>query len=54
MGELKNRVRVGFAMDKDVYKRLKAYADRTMVPMSRVVDKAVMEYLDRETESTKN
>ena len=47
MGELKNRVRVSFAMDKKVYERLKAYSDKMMIPMSRVMDKSVTEYLDK-------
>lgn len=47
MGELKNRTRVSFAMDKKVYERLKAYADRMMIPMSRIIDRSVAEYLDK-------
>ena len=47
MGELKYRTRVTFVMNKEMYKRLKAYADRMMIPMSRIIDKSVEEYLDK-------
>ena len=46
-GELKNRRQVGVVMDNDVYAELKAYSERTMVPMSRIMDKAVIEYLKK-------
>lgn len=46
-GELKNRKQIGITMNKDLYKRLKAYADYMMIPMSRIIDRSVEEYLDR-------
>ena len=46
-GQLKNRVQVGIIMDNEIYKRLKNYSDDTMIPMSRIVDKAVEEYINK-------
>ena len=46
-GELKHRKQMGITMDKKVYERLKAYADNMMIPMSRIIDKAVTEYLNK-------
>lgn len=47
MGELKNRARVSFAIDKKVYERLRNYANKMMIPMSRIIDRSVTEYLDK-------
>lgn len=47
MGELKNRRQVGVVMDTGLYKRLKAYSDAVMIPMSRIIDRSVEEYLDK-------
>lgn len=47
-GQLKNRVRIDVTVDKDLYKRLKEYSERSMIPMSRIVEKAVIDYLDKE------
>jgi predicted DNA-binding protein len=46
-GELKYRKQICVTMNTDLYKRLKAYADRMMIPMSRIIDKSVTEYLDK-------
>lgn len=48
MGELKNRRQVGVVMDNKVYERLKAYSEAMMIPMSRIIDRAITEYLEKE------
>lgn len=47
-GQLKNRMRIDVTVDKDLYKRLKEYSERSMIPMSRIVEKSVIDYLDKE------
>lgn len=42
---LKNRTRFSSTLDNDVYRRLKEYVEKTGVPMSKVLDKAVETYL---------
>lgn len=46
-GDLKYRKQIGVTMDINLYNRLKAYADKMMIPMSRIIDKSVTEYLDK-------
>lgn len=36
-----------FSMNKEVLARLNAYSDETMIPKTKVVEKAIMEYLDK-------
>lgn len=48
MGDTKNRKQIGATMDKQLYARLKAYSDKTMIPMSRVIEKAILEYLEKD------
>ena len=38
---LKNRIRISNAIDKDLYAQLKSISDETMVPMSKLMDKAI-------------
>ena len=47
-GNLKNKKPVGMNLEIRLYERLKEYSNRTMIPMSKIVDKAIREYLDRE------
>lgn len=44
--ELKNRIRISTTFDNEVYKRLKEYSDKTSIPITKILDKAVMMYLD--------
>lgn len=46
-GELKHRKQVGITMSKKTYERFKAYSEKMMIPMSRIVEKLVTEYLDK-------
>lgn len=38
---LKNRVKVGTAIDKLLYEELKGLSEETKVPMSRLLDEAI-------------
>lgn len=44
--ELKNRVRFSTTLDKEVEKKLKDYSKQTMIPISKIVDSAIKEYID--------
>ena len=43
---LKNRIAISTAIDKELYKRLKEYSDKTSIPISKLIDKSVSMYLD--------
>ena len=45
-GDLKNRVRMGITLDKELYERLKAYSDQSMIPMSRLAERTIKNYLE--------
>lgn len=38
--ELKNRVRFSTTLDKEVERKLKEYSKQTMIPISKLADKA--------------
>lgn len=38
---LKNRIRVSNAIDKDLYTSLKKLSEETMIPISKLLDKAI-------------
>lgn len=42
---LKNRVRFGTTLDKEVYERLREYASQTMIPVSKLMDIAITNLL---------
>lgn len=42
---LKNRTAISTAIDKELYKKLKEYSDKTSIPVSKLFDKAVAEFL---------
>lgn len=44
---LKNRVRFSTSLDKKTVQDLKEYSDKTMIPVSRIVDVAVQEYVNK-------
>ena len=44
--ELKNRVRFSTTISLETERRLKEYSRDTSVPISKIVDKAIAEYLD--------
>jgi hypothetical protein len=44
---LKYRVRFSTSLDKKTVHDLKEYSDKTMIPVSRIVDVAVQEYVNK-------
>lgn len=44
--ELKNRTRISSTLDNDIYRRLKEYSEKTDIPITKILDKAVIMYLD--------
>lgn len=44
--DLKNRVRFSTTLDKDVDKKLKEYSKKSMIPISKLIDKAIIMYLE--------
>ena len=47
MDRLKNRVRFSTSLDKKTVQALKDYSNETMIPVSKIVDVAVQEYMDK-------
>lgn len=43
---LKNRTAISTAVDKELYKRLKEYSEKTSIPISKLIDKAIDMYLE--------
>ena len=43
---LKNRTGISTAIEKDLYRRLKEYSEKTSIPISKLIDKAIAMYLD--------
>lgn len=48
--ELKNRVRFSTTLDKETEKQLKEFSKSTLIPISKIVDSAILCYI----KSTKN
>lgn len=46
MGDtLKNRERFSSTLSKDTYNLLKDYSQKTMIPISRLIESAVLDYI---------
>lgn len=43
---LKNRTAISTAIDNEIYKNVKEYADKTSIPISKIIDKALEMYLE--------
>lgn len=43
---LKNRTAISTAVDNEIYKKLKEYSDKTSIPISKIIDKALEMYLE--------
>lgn len=43
---LKNRVAISNAVDKELYAKLKEYSEKTSIPLSKLLDKAIAMFLD--------
>lgn len=50
---LKNRVRFSASLDKKTVESLKEYSNQTMIPISRLVDVAVKEYMEKHRKDDK-
>lgn len=44
--ELKNRVRFSTTLDKNTEIKLKEFSKETFVPISKIVDKAIINYIN--------
>lgn len=44
---LVNRVKVGTAIDKEVYEDLKNYSKESEIPMSKLLDRAIKDLLNK-------
>lgn len=42
---LKDRERIGTSLPKDLVKELRDYSKETMIPISKIVEKAIEDYL---------
>jgi len=42
---LKNRERIGTTLPIDLVKQLKDHSDKTMIPISKLIEQALKEYL---------
>ena len=42
---LKNRIAISNAVDKELYAKLKEYSEKTSIPMSKLLDKAIAMFL---------
>lgn len=43
---LKNRTAISTAVDNELYKKLKKYSEKTSIPISKLIDKAIAMYLE--------
>lgn len=43
---LKNRTAISTAIGNEVYKKVKEYSDKTSIPISKIIDKALEMYLE--------
>lgn len=44
---LKNRVRIGSAIDKELYKQLKKLSESTRINMSKLLDEAIDDLINK-------
>ena len=49
MGELINRKRYTASIDKKTIEKLKEYSKESMIPISKIMDNAINEYIDKKT-----
>lgn len=43
---LKNRTAISTAIDIELYQRIKAHSEKTSIPISKLLDKAIAMYLE--------
>jgi len=46
MGELKNKVRFSSTLPIELSRRLKESSDKTLIPISKILEKAIADYLN--------
>ena len=44
--DLKNRTRISTTIENDIYRRLKEYSDKSSIPITKILDKSIVMYLD--------
>lgn len=44
---LKNRTRIGSAIDTDLYKKLKELSEKTRIPISKLLDEALEDLIKK-------
>ena len=44
---LKNRVRFSTTLDKETLKVLREYSEKTMIPITKIIDSAILEYIKK-------
>ena len=44
---LKNRERIGTSLPKELVEKLRNHSDETMIPISKILEQALIEYLDK-------
>lgn len=44
---LKNRIRIGSAINKDLYNNLKKLSKQTRIPISKLLDEAIKDLLEK-------
>ena len=57
VSDLKTRIRIGNAVDKELFEQLKQLSEKTMIPMSRLLDRGielVLQEYQHLTEAKKN
>ena len=45
---LKNRERFSTTLDKETLKQLKDFSEKTMIPISKIVDSAICNYINKQ------
>ena len=53
MSDLTTRVRIGNAVDKELFEKLKQLSNDTMIPMSRLLDRGIELVLEEYKKPTK-
>lgn len=48
---LKNRTRIGSAIDKKLYEQLKKLAEDTRIPISKLLDEAIADLIEKHMKS---
>lgn len=52
--ELKNRTRFSSTLENDVYKMLKEYSAKSDIPITKILDKAVLMYIRSQDKHSKS